>query len=142
MEGISSCDANSSKKNLCSQGDFFMEFRKQLGNDSETIAQQYLEQRGYMLIQANFRCKTGEVDLIMQKENLLVFVEVRSKSSSRYGEPLETVDYTKQKKIKKASAYFLYIHPQLAHCYCRYDVVSVLWKNGCADITWIADAFQ
>lgn len=142
MEGISSCDANSSKKNLCSQGDFFMEFRKQLGNDSETIAQQYLEQRGYMLIQANFRCKTGEVDLIMQKENLLVFVEVRSKSSSRYGEPLETVDKTKQDKIRKAAGYYLYTHPKMAEHYCRFDVVSVLWQNDRPQITWLADAFQ
>ncbi len=119
-----------------------MEFRKQLGDNAEETARQYLEQKGYRTVQKNFRCKTGEIDLIMQKDDYLIFVEVRSRSHNRYGEPLETVDYTKQKKIKKASAYFLYIHPKLAHCYCRYDVVSVLWKNGRADITWIADAFQ
>ena len=91
-----------------------MEYRKQLGDNAEEIARQYLEQKGYRTVQ----------------------------SHNRYGEPLETVDYTKQKKIKKASAYFLYIHPQLAHCYCRYDIVSVLWKNGCASVTWLQDAFQ
>ena len=80
-----------------------MEFRKQLGDNAEETARQYLEQKGYRTVQKNFRCKTGEIDLIMQKEDYLIFVEVRSRSHNRYGEPLETVEYTKQKKIKRAS---------------------------------------
>ncbi len=119
-----------------------MEFRKQLGDSAEDIARQYLEQKGYRTVQKNFRCKTGEVDLVMLKADTLVFVEVRSRSHNRYGEPLETVNQAKQQKIKKASAYFLYIHPQFANCYCRYDILSVLWRSGTADITWITDAFQ
>ena len=81
-----------------------MEFRKQLGDNAEETARYYLEQKGYRTVQKNFRCKTGEIDLIMQKEDYLIFVEVRSRSHNRYGEPLETVDYTKQNKIKKAFA--------------------------------------
>ena len=119
-----------------------MEIRKQLGDNSEAMAQNYLEQRGYRLVQKNFRCKTGEIDLIMQKGDMLIFAEVRSRTSSRYGEPLETVNKTKQDKIKKTAAYYLYTHPKLAECYCRFDVLSVLWINGTAQITWIEDAFQ
>ncbi|MBR5319348.1 MAG: YraN family protein [Peptococcaceae bacterium] len=119
-----------------------MEFRKQLGDDSEAIAKKYLEKKGYTFLQANFRCKTGEIDLIMQKENTIVFVEVRSRKSNRYGEPLETVNKTKQEKVRKAAGYYLYIHPQKAKCCCRFDVVSVLWKNSTPQITWLEDAFQ
>ena len=119
-----------------------MEIRKQLGDNSEAMAQNYLEQRGYRLVQKNFRCKTGEIDLIMQKGDMLIFAEVRSKTSSRYGEPLDTVNKTKQDKIKKAAAYYLYTHPKLADCYCRFDVLSVLWINSTPQITWIEDAFQ
>ena len=119
-----------------------MEIRKQLGDNSEAMAQNYLEQRGYRLVQKNFRCKTGEIDLIMQKGEMLIFAEVRSKTSSRYGEPLETVNKAKQDKIKKAAAYYLYTHPKQADCYCRFDVLSVLWINSTPQITWIEDAFQ
>ncbi len=119
-----------------------MEIRKQLGNDAESIAQHYLEQKGYRLVQANFQCRMGEVDLIMQKGNLLVFVEVRSRSSQTYGTPVETVNRTKQEKIRKTAAYFLYRNPKFETCYCRFDVVSVLWKNGTAKVSWLEDAFQ
>lgn len=119
-----------------------MEIRKQLGNNSEEIARSYLEAQGYRLVTHNFTCKTGEIDLIMQKDDMLVFVEVRSRSSRRYGEPSETVNQKKQEKLRKAAVYYLYRNPQLARCYCRFDVISIVWQNGAAQIEWIADAFQ
>ncbi len=119
-----------------------MEKRKQLGNDSEAIARHYLEQRGYQLVQSNFQCKSGEIDLIMQNEKMLVFVEVRSRSSSVYGAPAETVDYSKQNKIRKTAAYYLYRNPRFTEHYCRFDVVSILWEKGQANIQWFQDAFQ
>ena len=100
-----------------------MEQRRQLGNDSENLAGRFLEQKGYALVENNFSCKRGEIDLIVRKEDLLVFVEVRS-------------------KIHKAAEYYLYLHPELAELYCRFDVISILWQEGKARLNWIADAFQ
>lgn len=119
-----------------------MEQRRQLGNDSENLAGRFLEQKGYEFVENNFSCKRGEIDLIVRKENLLVFVEVRSKSSAQYGQPLETVNCKKQEKIHKAAEYYLYLHPELAELYCRFDVISILWQEGKARLNWIADAFQ
>ncbi len=123
-----------------------MEKRRQLGSDSESIARQYLEQRGYTLVQSNFRCRTGEIDLIMEKQiqkgRVLVFVEVRSRTSHIYGTPMETVNKSKQDKIRKVAAYYLYRNPQFQDHYCRFDVVSILWQSGQSKITWIEDAFQ
>ena len=119
-----------------------MEQRKQLGNNSEAIARQYLEKQGYTLVQQNFRCRSGEIDLIMRQDKQLVFVEVRSRSSQRYGTPAETVTASKQEKLRRTAAYFLYRNPQLAQCYCRFDVVSIVWQNGTPQVAWIADAFQ
>lgn len=118
-----------------------MELRRRMGNDSEMLARRYLEQQGYQFLHANFTCKWGEIDLIMQKEQELVFVEVRSRSSKQYGEPSETVNRKKQEKIRKTAQYFLCRNPQLTRCYCRFDVVSIVWTDGRASVEWIADAF-
>lgn len=119
-----------------------MEQRKQLGNDSESLAGRFLMQKGYQIVETNFSCKRGEIDLIARKDDLLVFVEVRSKTSAQYGQPLETVNRKKQEKIRKAAEYYLYVHPELAGLYCRFDVISILWQNGKVRLNWIADAFQ
>lgn len=119
-----------------------MEQRKQLGNDSESLAGRFLMQKGYKIVESNFSCKRGEIDLIVRNDDLLVFVEVRSKTSAQYGQPMETVNRKKQEKIHKAAEYYLYIHPELAGLYCRFDVISILWKDGKVRLNWIADAFQ
>jgi putative endonuclease len=119
-----------------------LEPRKQLGNQGEALAYDFLRQKGYKLVQRNFSCKTGEIDLIMQKGQELVFVEVRSKCSSRYGQPAETVNRSKQEKLRKTAQAYLYRHPELAQYYCRFDVIAILWEKGLANIEWIADAFQ
>ena len=123
-------------------GGEIVEIRKQLGNDSEDLALNYLLQQGYRLIQRNFRCKSGEIDLIVQKENQLVFVEVRSRTGNQYGEPSETVNRKKQDKIRKTARYYLYQHRNLEQYYCRFDIVSIVWKEGKATVEWIPDAFM
>lgn len=120
--------------------------RRQLGRDGETLARHYLERRGYRLVEANFSCRWGELDLIMQKGDTLVFVEVRGRSSDRCGAPQETVDYRKQEKLRLTAEVYLCRHPELARCYCRFDVVALLWQGGDtakrAEVQWYPDAFQ
>ncbi len=119
-----------------------MEQRKQLGKDSEQLARKFLERQGYRLVQSNFHSKWGEIDLIMRKGQELLFVEVRSKSNFRYGQPAETVNDTKQEKIRKTAQLYLYQHQEFGQCDCRFDVIAIAWQNGLAKIEWLADAFQ
>ena len=118
-----------------------MEIRKQMGNTGEDMALEYLIQQGYRLVQRNFTCKAGEIDLIVQKDDMLVFAEVRSRTGTQYGEPSETVNRKKQDKLRKTAKYYLYCNPQLERYYCRFDVVSIVWNDGKASIEWIPDAF-
>ena len=119
-----------------------MELRKQMGNTSEDIALEYLQERGYRLIQRNYRCKAGEIDLIVQKDDILVFAEVRSRTGTQYGEPSESVNRKKQDKIRKTAKYYLYCNRHLERYYCRFDVLSIVWQDGRARVEWIADAFM
>lgn len=119
-----------------------MELRKKMGNTGEEIALTHLIENGYRLVQRNFTCKAGEIDLIVQKDDSLVFVEVRSRSGTEYGEPSETVNRKKQDKIRKTAKYYLYCNPHLEHYYCRFDVISIVWQNGKTKIEWIPDAFM
>ena len=119
-----------------------MELRKQMGNTSEEIALEYLIAKGYRLIQRNFRCKTGEIDLIVQKDDSLVFAEVRSRTGTAYGEPSESVNRKKQNKIRKTARYYLYCNPSFEKYYCRFDVLSIVWQEGEAKVEWIPDAFM
>ncbi len=118
-----------------------MEIRKQMGNASEKIALEYLISHGYRLLQRNFTCKAGEIDLIVQNDDTLAFVEVRSRTGTAYGAPSETVNRKKQDKVRKTAKYYLYCNPQLEKYYCRFDVVSIVWQHGKAKIEWIPDAF-
>ena len=119
-----------------------MEQRKKLGNTAENLARLYLEQQGMKTVCANYTCRSGEIDLILLHGRYLVFAEVRSKTGTRYGQPQETVNRKKQDKIRKTAAMYLHQNRKFAQYFCRFDVVSVVWKEGRASLEWIPDAFQ
>ena len=111
-----------------------------LGNQSEDLAARYLQKAGYKIITKNYSCRQGEIDLIAQEKDILVFVEVRSKRTQHYGLPIETIDKNKQMKIRKAAVN--YLHQQHKNdCYCRFDVVTVLWDESKPQINLYRDAF-
>ena len=101
---------------------------KQKGEQGEQVAWQYLRRHGYRLVTTNYACRAGEIDIIAHEGTTLVFVEVRSRSSARYGLPLETVDEHKQQRIRLAAEHYLHSTGQQA-AYCRFDVVSILWQE-------------
>jgi len=111
-----------------------------LGRQSEDLAARYLQKNGYKIITKNYSCRQGEIDIIAQEKDILVFVEVRSKQNQRHGLPIETIDKNKQMKIRKAAANYLY-HQGKNDCYCRFDVVAVLWENNTSQISLYRDAF-
>ncbi|OXM84652.1 YraN family protein [Paenibacillus rigui] len=100
--------------------------RKQLGELGERLAAAYLEQNGYQIHGRNWRCRTGEIDIIAMEGKVLVFVEVRTRSGrSTFGTPQESVNYKKQLQVMETAQW--YIHRfQLQSLQPRFDVVSVL----------------
>ncbi|KAB2933441.1 MAG: YraN family protein [Candidatus Contendobacter sp.] len=110
------------------------------GTAAEDLALRYLEARGLSLVTRNFRCRSGELDLIMRDGEQLVFVEVRSRRHARYGTPAESVTRTKQQRLLRAAAF--YLQRQHLDLPCRFDVVAILQPDGEPQIEWIRDAFQ
>jgi putative endonuclease len=99
--------------------------RKEIGRKNEKLAQNFLKDNGYEIIQTNFQCKFGEIDIICKENNNLVFVEVRSKSYDYFGTPEETVEYQKQQKIIKTANYFIE-KSKIDYEEVRFDVISIL----------------
>ncbi len=110
-----------------------------IGYLAEAKARRYLESLGARFIQANYRCKLGEIDLIMWDQEYLVFVEVRSRKSIAYGRAIESVTKSKQNKIIKSSNVYLMqnklydIHP------IRFDIVTL--EGVPAKLEWVKGAF-
>lgn len=107
-----------------------------IGEAKERLAESFLTAQGLRLIARNHRSRFGEIDLVMREEDVLVFVEVRYRRSTRFGTPAATVDARKQQRLILAARHFLHLHPtQLA---CRFDVVAIGAQD---DIQWIRQAF-
>lgn len=110
------------------------------GAAAEHLALRYLEACGLQLVTRNFRCRGGELDLIMRDGEQLVFVEVRSRRYSHFGTPAESVTRAKQQKLLRAAAF--YLQRQELDLPCRFDVVAILPSADEPHIEWIRDAFQ
>lgn len=116
---------------------------KDLGNLGETIACDYLIKQGYHIIQRNFSCKVGELDIIATDNDFLVFIEVKTRTSDRFGLPSESVSYSKQKKIVKTALCFI-AYKKLFDYMSRFDVIEVTVGESyeAHQINLIKDAFQ
>mgnify|MGYP002518829727 CR=1 FL=1 len=111
--------------------------KREQGSHYETMAAEYLKNKGYEIILQNFFSKNGEIDIIAKDTDTLVFCEVKYRSNTRYGLPEEAVDYRKQDKIRKTAAYYLYRNNFPVETRVRFDVIAVLGGK----ITHIEDAF-
>jgi len=114
----------------------------QIGTAAESLACDYLQHHGLALLARNFRAPYGELDLVMQDHDHMVFVEVRFRRNHRYGSGADSVHATKQDKLIKTALYYLQQHPKLAKRPVRFDVVSISVKDNQPQIDWIKDAFQ
>ncbi len=116
---------------------------KQLrGQQAEDLACRYLQAQGLQLLERNYRCKRGELDLIMKHKDSIVFVEVRSRNTLRFGGGMESVDRHKQSKLIACAQHYLQYHKLGANIPCRFDVVAVLTAAGEDKTEWVKDAFQ
>ena len=115
---------------------------KTIGDQAEAIARKHLEQQRYQFVEANYRCRFGEIDLIMKNKHSLVFIEVKFRRSDRYGHAQEMVTPSKQRKLITAAEYFLVNHSEYQNCACRFDVVAIEYDNSRnLVINWIENAF-
>ena len=109
------------------------------GKKSEIIAADFLKQKGYKIIELNYKNKIGEIDIIAQDKDYLIFVEVKARLSRSFGDPLEAVDLRKQQKIRKVAELYLIIKRK-TNVNCRFDVISILGQEDYA-ISHIENAF-
>jgi len=98
--------------------------RKEIGAIGEKLAADYLKKREYKIIQRNFRCREGEIDIIAQKGEYLVFVEVRTKRNTAFGTPEESVNLSKREKLISLANAYLQAYDKLPD-FWRIDVVAV-----------------
>ncbi|NIP73385.1 MAG: YraN family protein [Gammaproteobacteria bacterium] len=111
------------------------------GRRAEQLACEHLESRGLRPVARNYRCKAGELDLIMEEADTLVFVEVRFRRNTRYGSGTETVDRRKRAKVIAAASHYLQRCESRGRA-CRFDVVSITTDRRAFAIQWIRDAFS
>ena len=103
---------------------FVMDKRKDIGNIGEDLATIYLEQQGYKIIERNFMCNLGEIDIIAQDKDEIVFIEVKTRKILSYGNPVDSVNEPKQKHIYRSAEYYLLINDRLDD-FTRLDVIEV-----------------
>ncbi len=117
--------------------------RLALGQRAESLAAAYLEERGYAILARNWRRPEGELDLVVGKEGLCVFVEVRSRTGIEQGHPLETIDARKRARVRRAARMYIdETHPAAA--VFRFDVVGVTFavEDTPPDLVHVEDAFE
>ena len=84
--------------------------RKKIGATGEKLASNFLKNKGYRILESNFRCRHGEIDIIAQKRGCLIFIEVRTKSSSAFGNPEESITAAKKEKLISTALTYLKTH--------------------------------
>ena len=117
-----------------------MNTRGTLGADGEGIAADYLHARGYEIVERNFRCKVGEIDIVARRGGTIVFCEVKTRRTDRWGAPSQAVDQRKQARLRSLAATWL-SERATRTTEVRFDVISVVLRGGRAQVTHLPDAF-
>jgi putative endonuclease len=102
----------------------YMTARRETGNRGEKAARDYLKKRGYRIRETNYRCSRGEIDIIAEQRDCLVFIEVRTKTRLQFGSPEESVTSLKQARLRRLAMLYLQRHDKLPRDW-RIDVVAV-----------------
>ncbi|MGN1212961.1 MAG: YraN family protein [Christensenellales bacterium] len=109
---------------------------KVLGTQGESVAVKFLKDKKFKILKQNYTTKIGEIDIIAQTKDIIVFVEVKARKSIRFGYPREAINLTKQKKIRKVATQYLLAN-KLMNCKVRFDCIEVLGDQ----ITHIENCF-
>ncbi|QQS49837.1 MAG: YraN family protein [Bacteroidota bacterium] len=117
-----------------------MAAHNQLGKEGEALAADYLIRNGYILLDTNWKFQKNEIDIVASKDGLVVIVEVKSRQTSRHGDPAEAITIAKQKRLIEAADHYL---EHLAYAAeVRFDVISIVFGENGAELTHIKEAFR
>ncbi|MFH1801141.1 MAG: YraN family protein [Candidatus Omnitrophota bacterium] len=117
-------------------------FRLSLGERGETAACVFLKDHGYKILEKNYKCKLGEIDVIARRQGRLAFIEIKTRTNAQFGTPQEAVDLRKQEKIFKVAQWYLK-EKKILKFPIAFDVVAILWREGQPpEMRLIADAFE
>lgn len=111
------------------------------GRTGEDLAVRYLEKQGYVIVERNYRNRIGEIDIIARDGEYLVFTEVKTRRSNRYGSPFDAVDFRKQRQISKVALAFMTQHRCL-EVMVRFDVVAVHLEGQSSRVEVMENAFE
>jgi putative endonuclease len=111
------------------------------GKKGENTAAEYLLSSGVRILDRNFRCPVGEIDLIAKDGEAIVFVEVRSRQPDGICSPEESVTHNKRRRVARAALWYLK-QRGLQNFNARFDVVAIRWNDEEPDINWIVNAFE
>jgi len=115
--------------------------KKELGKKGEDVALRFLKKRGYRIIERNYVCKMGEMDIIAREKDTLAFIEVKTRTSTLFGPPQLAVNSKKQRQLSKVALSYLKTK-QLEDIKARFDVVAILLGPKGEEIELIKDAFD
>ena len=115
--------------------------KKEFGKKGEDLACKLLEEKGYEILKRNWRFSHGEIDIVAKDNDILVFIEVKTRSNLEFGPPELAVTKSKQNQIRKMASAYLYIN-EIKDTDCRIDVVAILFQDsGDPIINHIENAF-
>lgn len=117
-----------------------MKNRKQVGSFGEERAVNFLTRIGFSILRKNYRTPSGEIDIIAQDGDTIVFVEVKTRRSLTFGRPEESVDECKRQQIKKVAQQFISQY-QLFHFNCRFDIITIYDEGKSVDLKYMRSAF-
>lgn len=113
-----------------------------LGKAGEDYACFELERQGYEILARRFRTRLGEIDIVAREGDILVFIEVKARRTTRFGEPVEAVDWRKRQTIARLAAEYVLRH-SIGNASCRFDVVSIVFGDGLRPrVAIVRDAFD
>lgn len=115
--------------------------RHTIGSLAERKACDYLQNQGLKLLKKNFRCRFGEIDLIMQEQKDIVFVEVRSRKKADFGNAKESITAIKRQKLIRTASFYLQEKQLTNEIGTRFDIISLQWEKSGWQLEWIRNAF-
>jgi putative endonuclease len=111
-----------------------------LGRHGERLAVDYYRDRGFRIVSRNYRCRLGEIDLVVRRGRLIVFCEVKTRASAMRGAPYEAVDPRKQARLRRLAAHWLAAR-RPGRVEIRFDVISAVVEDGAVSLQHFSDAF-
>lgn len=118
-----------------------MYYKQETGKSGEEIASKYIENQGYEILERNFSCQQGEIDIIAKDKEEIVFIEVKTRTNKKYGLASEAVNENKQNHLLRAIKYYIYIK-KYENKFIRIDVIEVYIKNGKVEVNHIKQAIE